>query len=91
MHILFSIIKALIIYFICCAASFFILWISGRFINIDYTAWRAYEYLHSQYGFYDDIENYDFNPALGDFLLFWLLLFPGVITFAILIFNKKRS
>ncbi|POP45811.1 hypothetical protein CHU32_08350 [Superficieibacter electus] len=44
-------------------------------------AWMAYNYLHSHYGWYEEIYGWGVNPVLGDFMLFCVIVFPVPVMF----------
>ncbi|EAN6189713.1 hypothetical protein EJS37_24715 [Salmonella enterica] len=93
MDILTLTVRVLITYILSCCISVALLMVAGAFEDIEQISWMIYSYLHSHYNIYDEIHNYDFNPALGDFLISWVLLFPIVMTFTLLkvnsIFTRK--
>lgn len=95
MDILMLTVRVLITYILSCCISVVLLIVAGAFGDIEQVSWMIYNYLHSHYNIYDDIHDYDFNPALGDFLISWILLLPIFMTFAFLkvnsIFRRKRK
>lgn len=94
-NILMPVVRILGIYILFCCISVVLLLVAGTVSDVEQVAWIMYNYLHSHYKIYDDIYNYDFNPALGDLLISWILLFPVFITFTFLkmksIFRRKSN
>ena len=78
MRILKSILRLLVAYFIFCGMAVFILRITGVFVDIESAAWILYDYLHSRYGLYDNIYQYDSNPLLGWGLILWVVFLPFI-------------
>lgn len=77
-------------YLLCSSISLFMLWVNGKLFNLPYIIWRAYEYLNTHYGLYNDMEQYDSIPIVRDFLIIWMLFFPTIMTAAIFVFKKKH-
>jgi hypothetical protein len=82
------ILKFSIVYFMFFSIAIISLIITGAFFDIENEAGEWYEYLHAHYGLYDDRHKYDFNPALGDFLILWLIFLPFIISFLYFIIKK---
>lgn len=72
------ILKSAAIYLLFLCIACLTLLITSAFLDIESIAWTIYDYLHFHYSFYN--ESYDFNPALADILIIWVIFIPLVFT-----------
>jgi hypothetical protein len=80
--------RFILVYFISFCMAIIALIITGAFFDIENEAGEWYEYLHAHYGLYGDRHKYDFNPALGDFLILWVIFLPLIISFLYFLIKK---
>ena len=86
---MFNLFKALILYLFFCALAWGSLFLINSFIDIENIAELIYKCIYSHYGWYAQRDKYDFNPALGDLLIGWILVLPAVMVALYLLIKKK--
>lgn len=84
------ILKSIGLYFFFFCIACLTLFIASTFLDIEKMAWAIYNYLHFHYNLYNEI--YDFNPALGDIIIIWVVFLPLIFTslyYALKIYKKR--
>lgn len=72
------ILKSIGLYLLFFCIACLILFIASAFLDIEAIAWTIYDHLHFHYNLYNG--NYDFNPALADIFIIWVIFIPLVFT-----------
>ena len=84
MNIFIFVTKVIVFYVLSCVVLSLILLVVSTIFDVESVAWTLYDYLYSNFALYEDIYKYDFNPALGDFLIAWMFILPALTTFIVL-------